>query len=67
MIVVGVAMAHLFDFEHVHLVKSHWLEFTADERLLLNLPNNLVTAFSHFMIFRNWVRGKTGATLLNLR
>jgi len=58
-IVVGVAMAHLFDFEHVHLVKSHWLEFTADERLLLNLPNNLVTAlvfpdFSQLGTWENW-------------
>ena len=59
-IVAGIVMAHLFDFEHEHLVESHWLHFTADERLLLNLPKNLTTAiflpdFSRWLTPKFWI------------
>lgn len=42
--VVGIGMAKLFDFEHQHLVSSHFLNLEVGPKLLLNLPDHLMSA-----------------------
>ncbi len=43
-VIAGFGFAKLFDFDHVHLVTSHWLQFEVGPKLLLNLPHNLAQA-----------------------
>lgn len=43
-VIAGIGMAHLFDFDHTHKVQSHWMTFEAGPKLLLNLPSNLAAA-----------------------
>lgn len=40
----GIYLANLFDFDHTHLVTSHWLNLEVGPSLLLNLPQNLASA-----------------------
>jgi len=43
-VIVSIGLGHLFDFEHAHLVTSHWLSLEVGPKLLLNLPQNLASA-----------------------
>lgn len=49
-VVAGMGLAKLFDFDHVHLVSSHLLNFEVGPKLLLNLPENLANA----VVFPDW-------------
>lgn len=44
-VLVGIAMAMMFDFGHEHMVKSHGLDFSVGPKQLLSLPQNLMNAF----------------------
>lgn len=58
-VISGIFLAKLFDFDHEHLVTSHSLTFHAGPKLLLNLPANLRSAivfpdFSAIATFAFW-------------
>jgi MFS superfamily sulfate permease-like transporter len=58
-VLVGAALARLFDFEHSHLVTSDRMQFEVGPTLLLNLPDRLSSAF----IFPDWSEVLTPTSL----
>lgn len=55
-VVLGILMGHFFDFDHEHLVTSHWQQFQVGPKLLLNLPEHLASAivFPDFSAVFSW-------------
>ncbi|MBY0370485.1 SulP family inorganic anion transporter [bacterium] len=43
-VIAGMYLARIFDFDHAHMVMSHWVNMEVGPKFLLNIPANLASA-----------------------